>query len=140
MIQLNVISIITLLYVSIILTEVLFYLLVTKKFIANAARTTATVVSSKLYRATKSSVHIPTITFMDESGQAVTAEARLSGVNTQYGQWKKEGDQIIILYDKKNPTNFIADNWRGRLIYTVKRSAITLLIVIVLGILAVALS
>lgn len=135
--HLNILFIIVLLYIALFITEAMFYILDTRRFIANAIRTTATVVSSKLYRATKSSVHIPTITFTDQEGKLFTVEARLAGISTVLGKWEKAGNEIVILYEKENPQNFIVDSLRGKWTYTFKRSAIVLLIIIAIGIAAI---
>ncbi|MGQ7856565.1 hypothetical protein ACUN24_20200 [Pedobacter sp. WC2501] len=129
----NVLLAIQLLLVSLFLLFFFVYLFATRRFITGAIRTNAKVLSIKRYQATKSSVFIPTLSFMDQTGQEITIEANMSGASSMFRKTYQANDMIAILYQPSNPKNFITDNLSGRYIYTFKKAAPAVLILIIAG-------
>ena len=114
----------------------LFYFFVTRKFIANSIATKAKIVAVQQTPGLRTSVYTPTITFRDLSGKVYTETAAMAGASSTIRGVSQEGDEINILYNKDNPKIFIMDSMQGRYVYTIKRSALVLLLVLVIGIAA----
>lgn len=130
----NVLTIPPIILLTVLSVGFIYYQLVTRKFTATANRATAKIISNKRYQATKSSVFIPTIVFTDQNGQEITLEARLSGASSLSRKAYQPGDELVILYEPSNPKNFIIDSWYGRYVYTFKKAAVAILVVILAGI------
>ncbi len=122
--------------VSAVLVELLFYLFVTRRFIANAIKTKAKIVSVQQAQGIRTAVYTPVITFSDLAGKIYTEPAVMTGASSIVRGVSQEGDEINILYNKDNPKIFIMDTFQGRYVYTIKRSAIVLLLVLIIGIAA----
>ncbi len=129
----NILLSIQLLLVSVFLLLFLVYLFVTRRFIAGAIRTNARILSVRRYQATKSSVFIPTISFIDQNGQEITIEANMSGASSILRKTYQTGEEIAILYQPANPRNFITDNLSGKYIYTFKKAAPVVLVLLIGG-------
>jgi len=122
--------------ISAFLVLLLFYLFVTRRFLADSIKTKAKVVSIQQVQGPRTAIYTPTITFSDLSGKVYTEPAAMAGASSTIRGVSQEGDEINILYNKDNPKIFIMDSWHGRVVYTMRRSAIVLLLVLVIGIAA----
>ena len=129
----NVLLAIQLLLVSLFLLFFFVYLFATRRFSARAIRTNAKVLSVKRYQATKSSVFIATLSFIDQTGQEITIEDNMSGASSMFRKTYQANDMIAILYQPSNPKNFITDHLSGRYIYRFKKAAPAVLILIIAG-------
>ncbi|MBB6108661.1 Protein of unknown function [Mucilaginibacter lappiensis] len=126
----------SLILVSAFLVELLFYLFVTRKFIANSVKAKAKIVSVQQTQGLRTAVYTPTITFSDLAGNIYTEPAAMAGASSTIRGVSQEGDEINILYNKDNPKIFIMDSWHGKIVFTMMRSGIVLLLILVIGIIA----
>ncbi|MBB6108647.1 hypothetical protein HDF23_001382 [Mucilaginibacter lappiensis] len=124
---------------TILLVCMIYYQLVTRRFTASAIQATARIISNNRYQATKSSVFIPTIVFTDHNGQEITVDAGMSGASSLWRKTHYTGEELIILYEPSNPKNFIADSWYGRFVYTFKKAAVAILVIILAGLIFIIL-